>query len=567
MKSAFTLIVLLLAASPLPAQNKSVAENAVAEHGMVASVDPIATDIGVKVLKSGGNAVDAAVAVGLMLGVVNGHNSGIGGGCFILIRMAKGKFTVIDGREMAPGAATRDMFIRDGVVKPELSQTGALASGVPGALAAYEYAVKNFGKKKFNELVLPAAKVAEDGFEVSATYAARLKATETDLAKFDSTRAIYFKGDGKIFGKGDLLKQTDLAKTYRKIAEQGSDWFYRGEFAAAAEKWMKENGGLMTAADFRNYKTEVREPISATYRGYKIVTVPPPSSGGLQVVETMNVLENFDLKKYGNDRAAFLHIVAEALKLTFADRAFWAGDPAFAKVPRGLMDKKYAAELAKKISVDKDIDVPTHGMPPGAAEDFFGKKHTTHFSVADAEGNWVAITATVNTSFGSKVVIPRTGVVMNNEMDDFAAQPGVSNHFGLIGGEANCIAPGKRPISNMSPTIVLKNGEPIIAVGAAGGPKIVSQVVFHLVNMLDLGMSPAESMSLPRVHHQWSPNTLLVEESLPAEIKTSLAGRGHRLGEMTPAGVGASQIVARSPDRKKFLGAADPRVSGKAAGW
>ncbi len=534
---------------------------------MVASVDAIATDIGVKILKDGGNAVDAAVAVGLMLGVVNGHNSGIGGGCFILIRTAKGKFTVIDGREMAPGAATRDMFIRDGVARPELSQTGALASGVPGALAAYEYAAKHFGKKKFSELVLPAAKVAEDGYEISATYAARLKATETDLAKFDSSGAIFFKSDGKIFEKGDVLKQADLAKTYRKIAEQGSDWFYRGEFAAAAERWMKANGGLMTAADFRNYKIQVREPITTTYRGYKIVTVPPPSSGGLQVVETLNVLENFGLKKYRDDRAAFLHIVAGALKLTFADRAFWAGDPAFAKVPRGLMDKQYAAQLAKKISVDKDVDVPTHGMPPDAAEDFFGKKHTTHFSVADADGNWVAITATVNTSFGSKVVIPGTGVVMNNEMDDFAAQPGVRNAFGLITGEANAIAPGKRPISNMSPTIVLKNGEPIIAVGAAGGPKIVSQVIFHLVNMLDLGMSPAESLALPRVHHQWSPNTLMVEETLPAEMKSALAGRGHKLGEMTPAGVGVSQIVARSPDRKKFLGAADPRVGGKAAGW
>ena len=567
MKSIAASLALVLAATPLLAQQKFSAENAIAEHGMVASVDARATDAGVKILKDGGNAVDAAVAVGLMLGVVNGHNSGIGGGCFILIRQANGKFAVIDGREMAPGAATRDMFIRNGEAKPELSQTGALASGVPGALAAYEYAVKIFGKKKFSELVLPAAKVAEDGFEISASYAARLKATATDLAKFPATKAIFFKTDGEVFHRGNVLKQTDLGKTYREIARHGGEWFYRGEFARRAENWMKDNGGLMTAADFRNYKIQVREPISTTYRGYKIVTVPPPSSGGLQVVETMNVLENFDLKKYRDDRAAFLHVVAGALKLTFADRAFWAGDPAFAKVPRGLMDKKYAAELAKRINPDKDIDVPTHGMPPNAAEDFFGKKHTTHFSVADAEGNWVAITATVNTSFGSKVVIPGTGVVMNNEMDDFAAQPGVSNHFGLIGGEANCVAPGKRPISNMSPTIVLKNGEPIIAVGAAGGPKIVSQVIFHLVNMLDLGMSPAESLNMPRVHHQWSPNTLLVEESLPAEIKTSLTARGHKLGEMTSAGAGVSQIVARSPDRKKFLGAADPRVNGKAAGW
>jgi gamma-glutamyltranspeptidase / glutathione hydrolase len=560
-------VALAVAATPLFAQPKFSAQNAVAERGMVASVDPIATETGVRIMKEGGNAVDAAVAVGLMLGVVNGYNSGIGGGCFMLIRTAKGKFIVLDGREMAPAAASRDMFVRNGEANGKLSATGALASGVPGALAAYEYAAKHFGKKNFKELILPAAKVAEEGFEVGESYARRLKATSDDLAKFPATKAVFFKSDSGTFQKGDELKQPDLAKTYREIAKRGSKWFYRGEFAKATEQWMKANGGLMTARDFANYKLEIRQPITTTYRGYRLVTVPPPSSGGLQVVETMNLLENINLQKYRDDRGTFLHIVGEALKLTFADRAFWAGDPAFVKVPRGLMDKKYAAELAKRIDLEKDIHVPTHGMPPNAAEDFFGKKHTTHFSVADSQGNWVACTATVNTSFGSKVVIPGTGVVMNNEMDDFAIQPGVSNLFGLIGGEANAVAPGKRPISNMSPTIVLKNDKPIMALGAAGGPKIVSQVIFHLVNMLDLGMSPAETLNLPRVHHQWFPNVLRVEESLPDQIKKSLATRGHELGELGSGEVGVSQIVARGPNGKGFLGAADPRVRGKAAGF
>jgi len=566
MKSfAAILLAGIIVTSPAFAQ-KYHAENATGEHGMVASVDGIATDLGVKILKDGGNAVDAAIAVGLMLGVVNGHNSGIGGGCFMLIRHADGKFTVLDGREMAPAAATRDMFLRDGKAVTELSQTGPLASGVPGSLAVYEYASKHFGKKKFRDLILPAAKVADDGFEISPSYAARLKATETDLRKFDEARAIYFKPDGTIYEKGEVMKQPDLAKSYRKIAEQGSDWFYRGEFAKATAKWMKENGGLITAKDFKNYKMQKCEPITTTYRGYKIVTIPPPSSGGLQIVETLNLLENFDLKQYRDDRAAFLHVVAEGLKLTFADRAFWLGDPAFAKVPRGLMDKKYAASLAAKIDPAKDIEVAGHGMPPGGAEDYFGKKHTTHFCVVDGNGNWVACTATVNTSFGSKVVVPGTGIVLNDEMDDFAVQPGKKIFFGLIGGDANAVQPGKRPISNMSPTIVLKDGEPILAVGAAGGPKIVSQVLFHLVNILDLGMTPAESINLPRVHHQWFPNTLMVEDSMPADIKTSLGGRGHELGEMSGAGVGVSQIISRNADGK-FLGAAEPRVGGKAAGY
>ena len=512
-------------------------------------------------LKSGGNAIDAAVAVGLTLGVVDSHNSGIGGGCFMLIRLANGKFVAIDGREMAPAAATRDMFVTGGKGDTTLSQTGPLASGVPGELATFDYSVRKHGKKKLSELILPAATIAEQGFEVSGSYAARLRSVADDMGKFDGTRSVFFK-EGRTLKAGEILKQPDLAATYRGIARQGSDWFYRGPFAEATANWMKENGGIMTAADLANYRIVVREPVSTLYRGHKVVSVAPPSSGGVHVIQMLNILDTFDLKSL--DDTTRWHVIAEAMKLAFADRAHWLGDPDFAKVPRGLISKKYAASLAKKIDLDRAIAVPSHNLPPGWERDIF-KKHTTHFSVADAQGNWVACTATVNTTFGSKVVIPGTGVVMNNEMDDFSVQPGVPNAFGLVGADANAVAPGKRPLSSMSPTIVLKDGKPIISLGAAGGAKIISSVLLELIDMLDLGMSPTEAIAAPRIHQQWSPDELMVEKALPEPIQAALRQRGHKVTELSSFAV--SHIVARSADGKGFVGAADPRSGGVAEGW
>ncbi len=539
----------------------AVAAEFPAKHGMVSSVNPLATEAGLNVLRSGGNAIDAAVAVGFTLGVVDTHNSGIGGGCFMLIRLANGKFVAIDGREMAPAAATRDMFVRDGKGDTELSQTGPLASGVPGEVAAFEYAVAKHGRKKLGELISPAAEIAEKGFVVSPGYAARLQSVADDLAKFDASRAIFLP-EGKPSKVGAILKQPDLAATYRAIANQGSDWFYRGPFAQAAEKWMKANGGIMTAADFANYHIELREPVETTYRGYKVVSFPPPSSGGVHLIQMLNILEKFDLKSL--DEVTRLHVIAETMKLAFADRAYWLGDPDFAKVPRGLVSKKYAATLAKKINLEHTTEVLSHGTPPGWANDLF-KKHTTHWSVADAEGNWVACTATINTTYGSKVVIPGTGVVLNNQMDDFSVQPGVPNAFGLIGAEANAVGPGKRPLSSMTPTIVLQRGKPIIALGAAGGPKIISAVLQELIAMLDLGQSPTDAIAAPRIHQQWSPDELMAEKALPAAVLAALAERGHKVRELNALSV--SHIVARSADGRSFVGAADPRAGGNAAGW
>ncbi len=545
-------------AASLPSSLPARAE---ALHGMVASVHPTATEAGLRALKNGGNAVDAAVAVALTLGVVDGDNSGIGGGCFMLIRRADGSLVAIDGRETAPTAATTNMFIRNGRGDTTLSQTGPLASGVPGALAAYEYAVEHYGKTKFKDLVLPAAGIARKGFKLDATYARNLERIATEMQQFPSSRAVFFKGD-KPLGAGDLLKQPDLAQTYRHIADQGSAWFYQGPFATAVENWMKENGGILTAQDFKNYRVKLREPIHSHYRGYEIVAFPPPSSGGVHVVEILNILDRFNLKDM--DEATRLHVIAEAMKLAFADRAYWLGDPDFVNVPHGLVDPGYATELAAKINQAHVTDVPSHGMPPDWQSNVF-KKHTTHFSTADSEGNWVACTATVNTSFGSKVVIPGTGVVMNDEMDDFSIQPGVTNYFGLIGADANSVQPGKRPLSSMSPTLVFRDGQPVIAVGAAGGPKIISQVVLEIVGLLDLGLTPEQALAQPRIHHQWYPNELMVEEKLPQDLQKALAGRGHKIKTLPSAGV--SQIVTRSPDGQGFIGAADPRAGGNAEGW
>ena len=536
-----------------------------AERGMVATVHPLATDAGVDAMRRGGNAVDAIVAAGLTLSVVDSHNSGIGGGCFLVIRRANGEVVAIDGREMAPARATRDMFLRDGKAVAELSQTGALASGVPGEVAAFHQAVTKFGKLPWKDHCLSAAKLAEAGFPVTRNYASRLAGVAKDIEKFPASRAIFLKPDTSPWKSGDTLRQPDLAKTFRSMAEQGSDWFYRGPFAKATADWMKANGGLLTEADFAGYVAKSREPLRTTYRGHEIIGFPPPSSGGVHVAQILNILEHFDLKALGANSPDFVHVVAEAMKLAFADRAHWLGDPDFAPVPRGLVDKGYAAQLAKKIDLKKVTPVPKHNTPPNSTSDVFSK-HTTHFSAADAAGNWVACTATINTSYGSKVVVPGTGVVLNNEMDDFSAQPGTANFFGLVGAEANAVAPGKRPLSSMSPTLVLRNGQPILSVGAAGGPTIITQTLLAIIHVVDFGRDPAEALAQPRFHQQWSPDELRIEKKFSVELRRELERRGHTLKELDS--IGACQAVGRTKDGKAFLGAHDPRVTdGKAAGW
>ena len=524
-----------------------------------ATVDPRATDAAVAAMQHGGNAIDGAVAAGLTLGVVNGYNSGIGGGCFLVIHLANGKTVAIDGREMAPAAARRDMFLHDGKPDTRASKVGALASGVPGALAAYARALKNHGKLPLKWHLENAAKIAEAGFPLPEAYVRTLRRRAPDLARFKSSASVFLNPTLQPWPAGKLLKQPDLARTYRAIARDGLGWFYGGPFAAATEKWMKANSGIMTAEDFRNYQVKLRQPVRTTYRGHTIIGMPPPSSGGVHVGQILNILENFPLHTMEPNSADFIHLTAEAMKLAFADRAHWLGDADFAKVPRGLIDKAYAKQLAARIRRDRAAPVKGHSKPPRAMEDLFNK-HTTHFSVADGAGNWVACTATINTHFGSKVVIPGTGVLMNNEMDDFAIAPGVPNAFGLLGAEANAVAPGKRPLSSMSPTIVLKDDQPILAVGAAGGPTIITQTLLAILHMIDFKKPIGEALAQPHFHHQWRPDGIRIERKVGEKVLAELKKRGHQLQIVDR--MGATQAVAR---RNGQLEAAhDPRLKGKA---
>ncbi len=560
------LLLALALVSILPARAHS--HTATANGGMAATVHPLATEAAVQAIRSGGNAVDAAIAAALMLGVVDPHNSGIGGGCFILIRLPGGQFIAIDGRETAPAKATHNMFIRDGKPAPQLSQTGPLAVATPGALAAYQLALSRHGRLPLRHALLKAAAQARAGFTVDSVFANRLKRTAPLIRRFPATSRTFLRPDGTPYQPGDHIAFPDLARSYEAIAEHGIEWFYRGPFAKQVGKWMAEHGGLLSATDFADYRPLERQPIRTRYRSYEVVGFPPPSSGGVHVAQILNILAQYDLKElHERDPGLMTHVVAEAMKRAFADRAYWLGDPAYTKVPRGLIDPAYARRLAQSIRLEQATSVERHGDPPRAATDLFGR-HTTHIAVADEEGTWVAITQTINTSYGSKVVVPGTGIVLNNEMDDFSIAPGVPNAFGLVGAAANAVAPGKRPLSSMSPTIVLEDGEPIVTAGAAGGPKIITQVVLTLIRHLDLGLPLEEAVGRPRYHHQWKPDRILAESKLDPKILAKLKELGHDVALTRSAGV--TQAIARhkkSDGGVVWTGVADPRAGGRAKGW
>lgn len=524
-------------------------------NGVVAAVHPLAVQAGMDVLDNGGNAVDAAVAAALTLGVVDGYNSGIGGGCLILGRTADGRFYAVDGRETAPQLAHRDMYLRNGAVDPDLSRHGALAVGTPGALAAYRLLVERTGTFSLDQLLLPAAELAEQGFVVDARYHARLQKVARQMQLDAGSAAIFLNPNGQPWPVGSVLRQPDLARSYRAIGRDGIGWFYRGEYAGKLGAWMELHGGVLRSEDLVAYRPILRWPILSYYRGYGVLGFPPPSSGGVHVAQILNILEQFPLGQL--PAAERIHLFAEAEKRAFADRAFWLGDADFADVPRGLFDPAYAKQLAAEIDPERATPVSGPGVPPRAMSDLF-ERHTTHISAADNAGNWVAITATLNTSFGAKVTVPGTGIVLNNQMDDFAAAPGVPNSFGLVGAEANAVAPGKRPLSSMSPTLVLKDNEPQFSLGAAGGPTIISQVVQALINRIDLGMSLPEALSAPRVHHQWLPDRLRVERALSADLKQALTKKGHQVQEVERIGI--SQAVGFNADGK-LQAVVDPRLN------
>ncbi|HID4133339.1 TPA: gamma-glutamyltransferase [Pluralibacter gergoviae] len=527
-----------------------------AQNGMVASVDAAATRVGVSVLKQGGNAVDAAVAVGYALAVTHPQAGNLGGGGFMLIRLKDGRTTAIDFREMAPAAASRDMFLdAQGNPDGKKSLTSHLASGTPGTVAGLSMALEKYGTMPLDKVIAPAITLAKEGFIVNDALADDLKTYGSEvLPQHANSKAIFWK-DGEPLKKGEQLVQANLAKSLTLIAKEGPDAFYKGAIADQIADEMKKNGGLISKADLAAYRAVERQPVSGDYRGYQVYSMPPPSSGGIHIIEILNILSQFDMHQYGFGSADAMQLMAEAEKRAYADRSEYLGDPDFVKVPwQALTSKEYAKSLAAEIDINKAK--PSSEIRPGKLAPYESNQ-TTHFSVVDKAGNAVAVTYTLNTTFGTGIVAGNTGIIMNNEMDDFSAKPGVPNVYGLVGGEANAVGPKKRPLSSMSPTIVVKNGQTWLVTGSPGGSRIITTVLQMVVNTIDFGMNVAEATSAPRFHHQWLPDELRVEKGFSPDTLKLLAQKGQKV-VVKPA-MGSTQSIMIGPDGMLY-GASDPRT-------
>jgi gamma-glutamyltranspeptidase / glutathione hydrolase len=535
---------------------------ALGPNGMFASQEAKATRIGVEILEKGGNAVDAAVAVGFALAVTLPRAGNLGGGGFMLVHLAERDETVaIDYRETAPAAATRDMFLDEkGEPDPRKSRDSGLSVGVPGTVRGLALAHERYGSGQFTlaDLIAPAERLAQDGITVEDDLADSLPQAAGRLGRFPSTRAVFFKGD-QPFGRGERLLQADLANTLAAIAQEGPDAFYKGDIAKNIAAAVQAAGGLMTVQDLGAYEAVIRQPVRGTYRGHDIVSMPPPSSGGVHLIQILNILEGFDLPSLGAGSADAVHLLAEAMKPAYADRATWLGDPERVKVPvRGLTAKRYAEQQRAAIDLNRarPADEIKAGDPlPHEAD------QTTHFSVVDRHGNAVANTYTLNFSYGLGLVAEGTGVLLNNEMDDFSAKAGAQNAYGLVGGDTNSVAPGARPLSSMTPTFVFRDGRLLLVTGSPGGSRIISTVLQVIVNVLDFRMNLAEAVAAPRVHHQWRPDALLVETGLSPDTLHLLRERGHKVVVGSTSGSANSILIA--PEGR--LGAADPRQRGTLA--
>lgn len=560
------LVLLVVSAAILSASCRSGGRGAGVETspelpGLVVSSHPAATRVGLEVLAKGGNAVDAAVATGLALGVADQVNSGIGGGGFLLIRLAGGEVLSIDGREKAPAAASREMFIREGRADPALSRACPLAVGVPGILAAYEKALETAGSMPMSELIQPAVLLAGQGVLVDAYALSRIGPASEALLRDPASARIYFHPDGSPLAENELLRQPDLADTYRRIAKEGSDYFYRGEFARRMASYMEEKGGLITFEDMRDYRAVVRRPIVGTYRGHTLLGMPPPASGGVHIVQILNMLEASPILegKTGWDGDSVFW-TARFMARAFEDRAVHLGDSDFYPVPVGrLTGKDYAREIVA------DLMKGTPRVAPAASGAAPPAGHTASLVVLDRAGNTVVVNQTVNLSYGAKITLPGTGVILNNEMDDFSASPGTPNAFGLVGSEANAVSPGKRPLSSMSPTIVVKGSRPVLALAGAGGPAIITAVLQVIVNVIDYGMEPSRAVSCPRFHHQYLPDVLIVEQGFPLAREVEEQGRG--LETLTRDHLGVVNAIAWSEKDQAYVGVSDPRARGSVQRW
>ena len=525
-----------------------------ARHGMVVSEQELATQAGLAMLQAGGNAVDAAVAVGFTLAVALPNAGNLGGGGFMMVHEARnGHDHALDFREMAPVRATRDMYLdAQGQVVDGRSLYTPLAVGVPGTVAGLTHALQRWGTLPLAQVMAPAIRLAEQGYPVSPTLADTLAQNAGPMGQWPATRAVFWR-NGRPLQAGETLVQPDLARSLRLIAGQGPDAFYRGPIGAAIAAEMARHGGLITSQDLAGYRAVERPPIVGTYRGYRVVTMPPPSSGGIHLVQILNMMEAWPMAQWGAGSAQTLHHMAEAMKLAYADRAQYLGDTDFVQVPvAGLTSKAYARELAARIRPDRAR--PSDEILPGRPQPYESDQ-TTHFSVADAAGNAVAVTYTLNTNFGSGIVAPGTGILLNNEMDDFSAKPGVANVYGLTGGEANAIQPRKRPLSSMTPTLVLRDGRPWLVTGSPGGARIITTVLETVVDAIDFDMNPAEAAAQPRFHHQWQPDELRVEKGFSPDTLDLLRGYGHHVA-VKPAMGRTQTILIRDG---MLYGASDPR--------
>ncbi len=527
-------------------------------QGMVASQEATATRVGLEVLKGGGNAVDAAVAVGFALAVTLPRAGNLGGGGFMLIHMAEsGETLALDYREEAPAAAGRDLFLdADGKVDNQRARFSYLSAGVPGTVAGLAAAQARFGRLSLAEVLAPAIRLAEEGMPVSVALAEGLAARAERLKAWPETARVFFKADGSPYSAGEKLVQSDLAWSLKEIARDGAAAFYEGEIGQRIAADMKANDGLITESDLAAYDVVWREPVTGSYRGYAIASMPPPSSGGVHLVQILNLLESYPLGEMGAGSAATLHVMAEAMKLAYADRSQHLGDPDFWKVPqRGLTSKAYASRLRQRIDQDRALAATEIG--PGDPVPYESNE-TTHFSVADRFGNVVSNTYTINFSYGSGIVAKGTGILLNNEMDDFSAKPGTPNAYGLIGGAANAIEPGKRPLSSMTPTLVFKNGKPWLVTGSPGGSRIITTVLQIVLNTVDHGMNVAAATAAPRMHHQWLPDELRIEPGFSRDTLRLLAAKGHRV--VIKNAMGSTQSLLRIEDG--WTGASDPRRPG-----
>ena len=500
----------------------------VANNGMVATEQELASRIGLDILKAGGNAVDAAVGIGFALAVALPNAGNLGGGGFMMVHDANtGKSVALDFREVAPLKATRNMYLDDkGNVINGKSLYTHYAVGVPGTVAGMEHALKKWGTMPLDKVIAPSIALAEKGFPVSETLAKILRQEQKNMGKWPATTEIFWK-DGAPLKRGDLLVQKDLAQSMRLIAQQGAKAFYEGAIAQKIAAEMAPHAGAVTLQDLREYKVAEREPVRGTYRGHEVVTMPPPSSGGTHLVQILNMLEQWPLAQWGQNSAQTLHHMAESSKLAYADRSEYLGDPDFVKIPlKGLTSKRYAESLAK--TIDPNRARPAKEIKPGQPQPYESDQ-TTHYSVVDKAGNAVAVTYTLNTNFGSGIVAKGTGILLNNEMDDFSAKPGVANAYGLVGGDANAVAAKKRPLSSMTPTLVLKDGKPTLVTGSPGGARIITTVLQTVVNTIDFANNPAEAAATPRIHHQWTPDELRVEKGLSPDTLALLKQRGHNI--------------------------------------